>query len=144
MAIKSADLMLKLADRQKRIGFRLQSEAYLRQAFEAEHRPENLYTLNQAFNRHYTAIDPLKQDNILIYDQNFQLIASSERGLSSNSKTVLPCQHIIDQMKTAADVPHTKTSSQLCEYNTQNYIVVTYIIWPNKQQPTIRCQPSSV
>lgn len=75
--------------------------------------------LNQEFNRHYTAIDPLRQDNILIYDQSFQLIASSDRGITSRSNATLPCQHIIDHLRSVTDVQRTKTSSQLCEYNDQ-------------------------
>lgn len=41
MAIKSTDLMRKLADRQKNIGFRLQAESYFQQAFETGHKQTN-------------------------------------------------------------------------------------------------------
>ena len=117
IAIKSADLIKKLADRQKELGFRLQSESDFNKAFTANDKKDMIYWLDQEFNRYYVTIGLVKLEKILIYDSDFQLIVSSERGIDIASKKNLPCGRIIDQVSNLPSIQRTKPKTQLCEYN---------------------------
>lgn len=122
ISVKSADLIKKLADRQKSTSFKLQDELYFQQAFATENKQERVYWLNLEFNRYYSTMDPLRHGYILIYDDNFQLITSSARGISNGNNAALPCPNIISHLKTASVAQHSKASSQLCENNNQTLL----------------------
>ena len=86
IAIKSADLIQKLTERHKELGFRLQNESEFKSAFSANNIDDMVYWLDQEFNRYYVTIGLIKLEKILIYDSNFQLITSSGRGIDINNK----------------------------------------------------------
>ncbi|NOQ88046.1 MAG: EAL domain-containing protein [Gammaproteobacteria bacterium] len=117
IAIKSADLIKKLTERQKELGFRLQNEAEFKKAFSANNTDDMVYWLDQEFNRYYVTIGLIKLEKILIFDNNFQLIASSNRGIDINSKENLPCAQIINNVRGLPNMRRTKPKSELCEYN---------------------------
>ena len=119
IAIKSADLINKLTERQKELGFRLQSESDFIKAFSSDNKKDMVYWLDQEFNRYYVTIGLLKLEKILIFDNNFQLIASSERGIAIDSKENLPCAQTISLVSTLPNIQRTKPKSELCEYNDQ-------------------------
>jgi len=117
ISIKSTDLIKELTERQKDLGFRLQSESEFLNALDTNNIKDIVYWLDQEFNRYYVTIGLLKLEKILIYDTEFQLIASSERGISTINNERLPCPQIIQQVKSLPGIQRTKPSSQLCEYN---------------------------
>ncbi|MBE9560798.1 MAG: EAL domain-containing protein, partial [Proteobacteria bacterium] len=119
IAIKSADLIKKLTERQKELGFRLQNESEFKTAFAANNIDDMVYWLDQEFNRYYVTIGLIKLEKILIYDNNFQLITSSDRGIDINSKDNLPCAQTINYVSSLPNIQRTKPKSELCEYNNQ-------------------------
>lgn len=119
IAIKSADLIQKLTERQKELGFRLQNESEFKSAFAANSIDDMVHWLDQEFNRYYVTIGLIKLEKILIYDNNFQLITSSDRGIDINSKDNLPCAQTINYVSNLPNIQRTKPKSELCEYNNQ-------------------------
>jgi len=117
ISIKSTDLIKELTERQKDLGFRLQSESEFLNALNTSNIKDIVYWLDQEFNRYYVTIGLLKLEKIIIYDTDFQLIASSERGINTINNERLPCPQIIQQVKSLPSIQRTKPSSQLCEYN---------------------------
>ena len=116
IAIKSADLINKLINRQKDLGFRLQAEPEFTEAIDSNNKDIARW-LDQEFNRYYVTIGLIKLEKILVYDENFQLISNSERGINIISKEKLPCPQIINHVKSLPSIQRTKPSSQLCSYN---------------------------
>jgi len=117
IAIKSADLIKKLSERQKDLGVRLQMESGFKQSFESKNIDDIVYWLDQEFNRYYVTIGLVRLEKILVYDDNFQPITYSDRGIDINKNGTLPCVQIINQVKALSDVERTKPNSHLCEYN---------------------------
>ena len=119
IAIKSADLIQKLTELHKELGFKLQNESEFKSAFAANNIDDMIYWLDQEFNRYYVTIGLIKLEKILIYDNNFKLITSSDRGIDINSKDNLPCAQTINYVSSLPNIQRTKPKSELCEYNNQ-------------------------
>lgn len=116
IAIKSADLISELSEYQKDIGFRLQSEIEFKNALDAQNKEDVIYWLDQEFSRYYVTTGLVKLEKIIVYDTDFQLIATSDRGLDViNNK--LPCYQVIDQVRALPYIERVKPISQLCEYS---------------------------
>lgn len=116
IAIKSADLISELSEYQKDIGFRLQSEIEFKNALDAQNKEDVIYWLDQEFSRYYVTTGLVKLEKIIVYDTDFQLIATSDRGLDViNNK--LPCYQVIDQVRSLPYIERVKPISQLCEYS---------------------------
>ncbi len=116
ISIKSADLLKKLTEQQKEQGFKLINDPAFKKAFE-ENKTNNLtYLLNQTFNRSYMTAGPLMFEKILIYNDKFQLVASSSRGLNIAGNKGLPCTQSIHHI---GNPQTTKYYSQLCEHDGQ-------------------------
>ena len=126
--IKSADLLKKLADLQKDLGFRLQSEAEFKQALESKNEKDIVYWLDQEFNRYYVTTGLIKLEKILVYDANFQLVASSDRGLDIINKNAPPCAQLIEHVKSLPNIQRTKPNSRLCEYGNHPLLSVVVSI----------------
>ncbi len=117
IAIKSADLIKKLSNRQKELGFALQNEAKFKAAFNSKNTKDITYWLDQEFNRYFVTIGLIKLEKILVYDKNFQLIATSNRGFNINTSTTLPCSETVARVSSLPNIQRAKAISQLCEYN---------------------------
>jgi diguanylate cyclase (GGDEF)-like protein/PAS domain S-box-containing protein len=117
IALKSADLIKKLSERQKELGFKLQSEAGFIKAFSDRDITGINYWLDQEFNRYYVTIGLIKLEKVLIFDENFQHVTNSERGIAINNQATLPCAHTIDHVSALPGIERTRPMSQLCEYN---------------------------
>ncbi|MBT8440361.1 MAG: hypothetical protein KJO91_11585, partial [Gammaproteobacteria bacterium] len=117
IAIKSADLIKKLSERQKELGFRLQSEPDFIKAFESNDKKGLSFWLDQEFNRYYVTIGLIKLEKVLIFDADFQLVANSDRGIEIASIETPPCDKTIKQVRILPSIQRTKPKSQLCEYN---------------------------
>jgi len=117
LAIKSADLIHQLTDRQKDLGFRLQSEPAFLKAIDKNNKNDIIYWLDQEFNRYYVTIGLIKLEKIIVYDKNFNLTGTSERGITITDNDRLPCIEIVNHVKSLSSLQRTKPYSQLCEYN---------------------------
>ncbi|HHJ36580.1 MAG TPA: EAL domain-containing protein [Gammaproteobacteria bacterium] len=117
--IKSTDLLSKLMDRQKDLGFQLQGENEFLQAFNSEDKTELTYWLDQEFNRYYVTTGLIKLEKILIFDKDFRLAGFSERGLDIRNGENLPCSQLVDHVRSLPNAQRTKPGSQLCKYNDQ-------------------------
>ena len=122
LAIKSKDLIKKLKDRQIDLGYRLQSDPNFVQAIDKKDIEAITYWLDQEFNRYYVTIGLLKLEKIIVYDENFRLIALSERGITGTDTKRLPCQKTIKHVAGLPVIERTKSSSQLCEHNNQTLL----------------------
>ena len=122
IAIKSADLINKLADRQKDLAYSLQGEGDFLSAFETNNSQDMTYWLDQEFNRYYVTTGLLKLEKILVYDNNFKLQENSERGIDIISNKNLPCMPLLEYVKSLPSSQRTKSHSQLCEYNNQAFL----------------------
>jgi|GEM_PF-595428 len=131
--IKSADLIKKLTERQKELGFRLQGESDFKKAFTDSNKKDIAYWLDQEFNRYYVTIGLIKLEKILIYDDKFQLVASSDRGVDITGKENIPCAQIISHVSSLPNIQRTKPKTQLCEYN--DYPLLTTVISIGSIQP---------
>ncbi len=116
IAIKSADLLQKLTEQQEALGTQLLSEAAFTEAVIASDKNQLIAHLDQAFNRTHLAANLLKLEKILLYDSNFQLTASSNRGIEIPNRENPPCSRTVAHI---GQRQHAKPRSQLCEYNQQ-------------------------
>jgi len=116
IAIKSADLLKKLGEQQTQRGKQLVNKTAFINAFETADKNTLVYQLDQEFHHAYMTTGPINLEKILVYDNNFQLIASSSRGLEINQQRNLPCARIVQY---ARDLQHGGHRSQLCEHNGQ-------------------------
>jgi PAS domain S-box-containing protein len=117
VAIKSADLIKKLSDRQKELGFGLQNEDGFKNAFSSGKANDIVYWLDQEFNRYFVTLGLIKLEKILIYDDQFQLVSRSTRGFEIASSSNLPCAQTIKYVNTLPAIQRTKPISQLCMHN---------------------------
>jgi diguanylate cyclase (GGDEF)-like protein/PAS domain S-box-containing protein len=117
IAVKSADLIKKLSERHKELGVRLQSEPDFVKAFTARDTKSIRTWLDQEFNRYYVTIGLIKLEKVLIFDQDFQMITNSDRGIEVANNKTQPCARIISQLRQLPDTQRTRPVSQLCEYN---------------------------
>lgn len=117
ISIKSVDLIKKLSERQKELGFRLQSEPDFLKSFAEKNEKDISYWLDQEFNRYYVTIGLIKLEKVLIFDNDFQLVANSDRGIEIANTETLPCAQTISQVRILPSIQRTKPKSQLCEYN---------------------------
>jgi len=114
--LKSTDLLEKLTEHQKNLGFRLQGEARFLDAIKSNNTKDIIYWLDQEFSRFYVTIGLIKLEKIIVYDENFQLVSYSERGLSIINDSQLPCAQLIQHVQSLPSLQRTKPSSSLCEY----------------------------
>lgn len=117
VSIKASDLINKLTERQKDLGFRLQSESEFIAALNNADTEKMTYWLDQEFNRYYVTIGLIKLEKILVYDTDFEPVAHSERGMSIVNEKKPPCPKVIDEVKALPDIKRTKPASSLCYYN---------------------------
>lgn len=117
IAIKSVDLIKKLSERQKELGFRLQSEPEFITALTSKNSKDMIYWLDQEFNRYYVTIGLIKLEKILLYDANFKLVTNSSRGVDIVNNENTPCSQLVKHISTLPNVQRTKPVTQLCEYN---------------------------
>lgn len=117
VAVKSADLLKKLTENQKELGRRLQEEPDFHRAIENRNNKDIVYWLDQEFNRYYVTTGILKLEKILIFDDKFQLIANSDRGLKIIDTKQLPCPQVLNHVRSSPLAQQTKSNTQLCEYN---------------------------
>ena len=122
LSIKSKDLITKLTNRQKDLGFRLQSESSFKEALNEKNIKDITYWIDQEFNRYYVTIGLIKLEKIVIYDKSFQSLASSERGIDIINKNQLPCAQSISFVQALPKVQRTKPTTMLCSYNNQTLL----------------------
>lgn len=122
IAIKSADLIKKLSDRQKELGFRLQEEPGFSKAFNANNKKDIVYWLDQEFSRYHVTTGLIKLEKIIVYNNKLQLIAYSGRGLNTASPKNIPCTQAINKINKLPSIQRTKPKSQLCEHDGQPYL----------------------
>jgi PAS domain-containing protein len=134
IAIKSADLIAKLSERQKDLGLRLQNESGFKEAFDSNNKDDIVYWLDQEFNRYYVTIGLVKLEKIIIYDNNFKPITYSDRGFDIKKSGTLPCAQIINRVKALSDIERMKPSSHLCKYNNRPYYSTVVSIGSLKPQ----------
>jgi len=115
--IKSIDLLEKLTEHEKNLGFRLLGETEFLEASQTNNKKDITYWLDQEFSRFYVTIGLIKLEKIIVYDKNFQLISYSKRGLNINSDAQLPCAHLIQHVQSLPGLKRMKPSSSLCKYN---------------------------
>ncbi len=117
IAVKSADLIGKLVGHHKDLGFKLRNEAAFVKALDENNKKNVTYWLDQAFNRYHVTIGLIKLEKIIIYDKNFEVLASSKRGLNIVSGEDLPCTQLLARIKSLPGLQRAKPNSQLCKYN---------------------------
>ena len=115
--IKSADLINKLTERQKDLGFKLQSEPGFLKAVDERDTRDITYWLNQEFNRYYVTIGLVKLEKILVFDNEMNHLASSSRGIDIINRDMLPCASTINHVASLPAIQRTRPASQLCQYN---------------------------
>ncbi|MCK4833853.1 MAG: hypothetical protein KAT12_03715, partial [Gammaproteobacteria bacterium] len=138
IAIKSTDLIKKLTKRQKELGFRLQNESGFKEAFTAKNKKDIIYWLDQEFNRYYVTIGLIKLEKILIYDNEFQLLTKSDRGLDITNQNYPPCIQVIKKVGGMPNVQRTRPISQLCEYNNRPLLTTVLSIGSIKPEGYIQ------
>ena len=122
IALKSADLIKKLSERQMELGFRLQNEKKFIDAFTDNNTEDMVYWLDQEFNRYYVTIGLIKLEKILVYDKNFNLITTSQRGIDLVHNESTPCSQLIKNISTLPNIQRTKPKSQLCEFGQRPFL----------------------
>ena len=115
--IKSADLINKLTERQKDLGFKLLSESGFLQAVNERDTRDITYWLNQEFNRYYVTIGLVKLEKIIVFDNELDHLASSSQGIDIINKEMLPCASSITHVSSLPTIQRTRTYSRLCQYN---------------------------
>ena len=134
IALKSDDLLMKLTDRQIDLSSRLQGEDKFKKALNSKNKKDITYWLDQEFNRYYVTIGLIRLEKIIIYDNKFQLISYSDRGLDIVSDEKLPCSHTINYVKSLPDTHRTKPYSRICEYS--NRPLLSTVISVGSLKPT--------
>jgi diguanylate cyclase (GGDEF)-like protein/PAS domain S-box-containing protein len=117
LKIKSTDLISKLTERQKDLGFRLQSEPNFNKAVISKNKKDITYWLDQEFNRYYVTIGLIKLEKMIVYDADFNFVTSSDRGIEIIRDEGFPCANVITEVKALSSIERTKPYSKTCEYD---------------------------
>ncbi|MBE9567066.1 MAG: EAL domain-containing protein, partial [Proteobacteria bacterium] len=96
-----------------------QDDDNFKQALLSKNKKDITYWLDQEFNRYYVTIGLIDLEKILLYDENFHLLASSMRGIDIAEATQPPCSQQIEQIRSLPAIDRIKPHSQLCEYQQQ-------------------------
>jgi len=115
--LKSTDLIEELSEHQKDLGFRLQGETKFLNAVESNNTKDITYWLNLEFSRFYATTGLIKLEKVIVYDNDFQLVSYSERGLSIINNSRLPCTQLIQHVQSLPGIQRMKPSTSLCQYN---------------------------
>ena len=115
--IKSADLINELTERQKDLGFKLQSEPGFLKAVNGRDSKDITYWLNQEFNRYYVTMGLVKLEKIFVFDNELNHLASSSHGIDTINKTMLPCASAMNHVASLATAQRTRPESRLCQHN---------------------------
>ena len=117
LSLKTTDLINKLIDHQKELGFRLQAESEFQSAYESRNSADMVFWLDQEFNRYFVTIGLLKLEKIIIYDENLARFTASERGITLNNADAAPCNALIESVKNLAIAKRLKPRSQICLFD---------------------------
>jgi diguanylate cyclase (GGDEF)-like protein/PAS domain S-box-containing protein len=128
IAVKSSDLIQKLSERSKELGFQLQEEPEFIKSFNERNEKAISYWLDQEFSRYYVTIGLIKLEKIIIYDTDFQMIAHSSRGINIATTNKLPCVSAIQSVERMPDIERIKPLSQHCKYDNTPYLTTVISI----------------
>ena len=117
LAIKSRDLTNELIQRQKELGFVMQSEHRFKKAYAANDIKELHYWLDQEFNRYFSTMGLIKLEKLIIYDNNFNIITKSARGIAMGDGDATPCGSLINYISRLSIIERLKPRSELCLYD---------------------------
>ena len=119
LSLKTTDLVNELIEHQKELGFSLQSEDEFITAYRNRNTNELVSLLDQEFNRYSATTGMLRLEKIIIYDESLNRLAVSERGIniSMSNTDVVPCNALIESVKTLVVAERIKPHSQICTYD---------------------------
>lgn len=117
LSIKSRDLTNELIQRQKELGFVLQSEETFNNAFSNNDISALNYWLDQEFNRYFSTMGLIKLEKLIVYDRNFKLISKSARGIAMGDLDEGPCNTLVQHMSQLSVAERLKPRSELCLYD---------------------------
>lgn len=117
LSIKSRDLINELIQRQKELGFTLQSEETFKNSFFNNDTAKLNYWLDQEFSRYYSTMGLIKLEKLIVYDRNFNLISKSARGLAMGNQSSAPCNNLQQNIGPLSTAERLKPRSELCLYN---------------------------
>jgi len=115
ITIKSVHQLEKLSTHQKELGIQLLNNARFKTALEANDKMTLQDLMDKALNIAYLQAGSFKLEKILLYDNNFQLLASTSGGFEITPEKNLLCPGIASNGNTQNVSP----PSQLCEHNQQ-------------------------
>jgi diguanylate cyclase (GGDEF)-like protein/PAS domain S-box-containing protein len=117
LSIKSRDLTNELIQRQKELGFTLQSEETFKSAFNNNDTKKLNYWLDQEFSRYFSTMGLIKLEKLIVYDRNLNIISKSARGLAMGNQSTPPCNSLLQYMGPLSAAERLKPRSELCLYN---------------------------
>lgn len=117
LSIKSRDLINELIQRQKELGFVLQSEETFKNAYANNDIAKLNYWLDQEFNRYFSTMGLIKLEKLLVYDRDFKLISKSARGVAMSDLDAGPCNTLLQHIKQLSATERLKPRSELCLYD---------------------------
>ena len=117
LSIKTTDLINELIEHQKDLGFSLQSEEEFKSAYKNKNTNDLIFWLDQEFNRYFVTIGLLKLEKIIIYDGSLNKLAASARGITMSNTGVVPCNALIQSVKSLAIAKRLKPHSQICLFD---------------------------
>jgi len=117
LSIKSRDLTNELIQRQKELGFVLQSEEVFKKSFRDNDVMELNYWLDQEFNRYFSTMGLIKLEKLVVYDKNLNIISKSARGITMGELDNAPCYSLLKYVKGLSVAERLKPRSELCLYD---------------------------
>ena len=117
LSIKARDLTNELIQRQKEMGFALQSEETFKNSILNNDIAELNYWLDQEFNRYYATMGLIQLEKLLVYDKDLNLISKSARGVAMSGLDSDPCKSQLQNMAQLSAAERLKPHSELCLYD---------------------------
>ena len=121
VALETAEQLENSVSKATRFSLTLQASKNFRQAFEANQPALLEDELKQQFHRHYVVTGELDIEQLIVYDQQFQVSASVVADSSQLDKDVLPCTSLVAEARSHVASQRVKPVSGLCLLNGKLY-----------------------
>ena len=117
LSLKTTGLVNELIEHQKELGYSLQSAEEFITSYRNRNTNKLVSLLDQEFNRYFVTTGMLRLEKIIIHDESLNSLAISERGMGLSNTDVVPCNTLLESVKTLVISERLKPHSQICLFD---------------------------
>lgn len=114
--LKTKQLLDESYKKMERLGLTLQNEKPFRSAFDSRDRNAIEMSLNENFHRFYVTTEQLDVRKFVIFDMQFNIIATSTEHSSGSNDSINPCPNLTNQAHQREGAERLKIMTSLCAH----------------------------